>query len=223
MGYNSYIINPKNYDTNEIGSNFSGLINARTDGFSEFEIIEEGGIDQFDFNFGGNILDKVFWGMSFGLNSINFSKYTYYGEGLNNASVYSEYSGITDGDASFGLENWLTTSGYGTNFKLGVIYTPISEVRLGLAFHTPTYWTLTDECFSAINYEMSNYNDNKKYIGVEESNAGYYDEVKYKINTPWKVNASVATVLGGKAVISFEYERVAYDDMKIEYRNGFGA
>ena len=223
MGFNSYIINPSSIDFNGNESNFKGLMNSQTTGFSEFEVIEEGGIDQFDINFGGNVLDKLYWGLSFGLNSLNYTKYTYYGEALNNATVFSKYSGLTEGDASFGLENWLSTSGFGTNFKVGVIYTPISQVRLGLAFHTPTYWTLTDECFSAINYEMSNYTDDHSYSDNEESNSGYIDEVTYKINTPWKINASVATVLGTKAVLSFEYERVAYDDMKIEYRNRFGA
>lgn len=225
MAFNSFINNPGVYDSNGIGSNFKGLMNSNTNGYSEYEVNEQGGVDEFDVSFGGNIKDMLYWGIGIGLNNMDFAKYTYYGESLSDATVLSNDNGALDeyGTASYGLENWLTTTGNGWNFKVGVIYKPINELRIGLAYHTPTYWSLRDESFSKMNYETINsYGDYVK-SGTEDANAGYIDEVSYRITTPWKINASVATVLGGKAILSMEYERIAYNDMNIQYDNGFGS
>ena len=65
MAYNSYLINPMHYDTDGIGSAFMGLMNPNTNGFSEYEIIEEGGIDEFNMNLGGNLADMLYWCVAF--------------------------------------------------------------------------------------------------------------------------------------------------------------
>lgn len=216
MAYRSFLINPVN-------GNYEGLMNAKTSGFSEYEIVEEGGIDEYNMTLGGNVADMLYWGFSFGISELDFDKYTYYGEGLNNATVVMNKAQDLekDGTAAFGLQNWLNTTGNGWNFKFGLIYKPINELRVGVAIHTPTYWTLKDAIYSTMNYETiasNNYTEK----GLEEANAGYLDEVDYKVKTPWKLNAGLAAVLGAKAIVSLEYERTAYDDMNIEYPNGYG-
>lgn len=223
MAYNSYLINPMHYDTDGIGSEFVGLMNPNTYGFSEYEIIEEGGIDEFNINLGGNLANMLYWGVAFGINNLEFNKYTYYGEGLNSASVIKNEEGAIDseGIAAFGLENRLSTTGSGMNFKFGVIFKPVNEFRIGMAFHTPTYWTLKDEILSQMNYETISSNNFTK-TGIEKANAGYLDVVEYKVRTPWKFNMGLATVIGTKAILSFDYERVAYNEMNIEYDDGYG-
>lgn len=222
MTYNSYTINPSFINSNGVGTEFKGLFNATSQGFSEYEVIEEGGVNEFNLNLGGNVADMLYWGFAFGIHNMDFSKYTYYGESLSNATVVNDESQTLsdDGVAAYGLNNWLNTSGNGWNFKLGVIFKPVHELRFGLAFHTPTYWTLTDESYATLSYETigaSGYTRN----GIEEANAGYTYECDYRIKTPWKFNASVAAVIGSKAIISGEYERVAYDEMSIEYSDGY--
>ena len=228
MGFNAFLINPtlKNQGDPTLGYEFKGLMNDMTTGFAEFETIEEGGIDEVNLNFGGNLADVLYWGFGFGVNHMRYKKYTYYGEALTNASVYYEdadgASGIYDGGvASYGLENWLKTTGSGYNFKLGVIFKPINEFRIGLAFHTPTYWQLTDEAFATVNYYTSASNGTV-CEGYEDANAGYNSYVDYEIQTPWKFSVSAAAVVGAKAILSFDYERVAYNDMKIKYQDYWG-
>lgn len=224
MAYNSYLINPSRTGVNGNGRDFVGLMNDKTTGFAEYEVIEKGGVDEFNVNLGGNVSDMVYWGIGVGLTTMDMSKYTYYGEALTDATVATSADGeIGDrGTASYGLENWLTTGGEGLNFKLGVIVKPINELRIGASFHTPTYWTLTDRAFSTMSYETSNLLGTFVTEGLEEANAGYVDEVNYTIETPWKFNLSVATVLGGKAILCAEYERLAYDDMNVKYQGDFG-
>lgn len=218
MAYNSYIINPQSKDSYGDGNNFTGLMNGATQGFCEYEVIEKGGVDEFSINLGGNVLDMLYWGLGLGVSSMDLSKYTYYGEALNDATVVNNDNGQLDknGAASFGLENWLNTSGNGLNFKFGVIVKPIQELRLGLSIHTPTYWNMVDQIYSTMSYETIS-NTGFKKTGLEEANAGYADEVSYKIKSPWKFNVSAATVLGSKLILSGEYEMVAYKDMNIQY------
>lgn len=224
MAYNSFIMNPTSINVDGDGTNFVGLMNANTYGFGEFEVIEEGGVNEFAVNLGGNVSNMLFWGAAFGVSSLDMSKYTYYGESLTDATVMGNDKGVLDknGFASFGLENWVSTKGDGMNLKFGVIVKPINEIRIGAAFHTPTYWSLNDQAYSTISYETSNLQGNYVLEGLEEANAGYVDEVNYRILTPWKFNVCLATVLGGRAIVSAEYERVAYNDMSIEYEDGYG-
>jgi len=42
------------------------------------------------------------------------------------------------------LRNYLTTEGAGVGAKIGVIFRPINELRIGVAYHTPVWCSLTD-------------------------------------------------------------------------------
>ena len=224
MAYNSYIMNPVSTDGQGYGFDFVGLMNAASKGFSEYEVIERGGVDEFNMNIGGNISDILYWGLGVGVGYLDYDKYTYYGEAISDATVVANEEGKLDnkGEASYGLENWLTTNGTGLNIKFGVIVKPINEFRFGVAIHSPTYWTLTDRIYSAMNYETVS-SSNYVLSGTEEANVGYVDEINYEISTPWKFNLSAAAVLGGKAIVSAEYERLAYNDMSVKYDYGYGA
>lgn len=211
LAYNSALINP-----NTDGS-FSGLSGMNSTISSEYEVHETGGVDQFNINFGGNLANVVYWGMGFGITNLDYKSTTYYGENVNNGRIAHfkeiddelvEQGGTIDGNASYGLTNDLHTFGSGYNFKLGVIVKPINELRLGIAFHTPTYYSLKDE---SITYSSCAYNpmqsDAASFEFLDKTNQGYLDEWWYKIRTPWKYIASAAVVIGKSGLISADYER----------------
>lgn len=208
LSYNTYLTNPT-----QNGSNFKGLLGSGTTGFGEFETIEQGGVDEFNMDFGGNLSNMLYWGLGFGITDMDYKKYTYYGEGLTDAYIANATGQLVNGTASYGLENWLKTTGTGWNFKMGVIFKPVNEFRIGLAFHTPTYWSLKDEIGTQVNYSFVN-NDFKNE-GNGWANDGYTSESWYHVRTPWKFIASAATVISSKAILSFDYEYDAYNDMKV--------
>lgn len=211
LAYNSYLINPN--------GGFKGLYKNGTTGISGFEADETGGVDEFNLNFGGNIANVVYWGAGFGISSLDYRTRIYYGETLHNASiaefVNQEATGrYIDGDADYGITSDLHTFGNGWNFKLGIIVKPINELRLGFAFHTPTYYSLKDESKSYSSaYFTPTSNEANDYSIDDYTDLG---ESWYKIRTPWKYIASAAAVVGGKGILSFDYEHQAYDG--IEYR-----
>lgn len=188
------------------GKKFTGLGYDGVVGESEFEVDEWGHTDEYNMSFGGNLYNKVYWGLTVGFTEVVYESYKYYGENLKNTIVYDEKDGIVfhrEGNAALGIVNTSRTVGTGVNGKLGVIYKPVNELRLGLALHTPTFYNMKDTYSGNISAEYTGehmitpYSSEAKY----PSNTVYYD-----IRTPWKLIGSVAAVVGGKGIISADYE-----------------
>lgn len=208
LSYDASIINP----TSD-GKSFQGLYGDGTTGYGEFEVIEEGGVDEFNFSLGGNVKDMIYWGVTVGVTDLDYKLYSYYGEKLDNAYVNSDLSGVGDivrGSGAFALENYLHTTGTGYNVKLGLMLRPNSTLRIGAAFHTPTYYTMKDLYYTSIGYQ---YQD--KPSGTAETNGGYDGETNYRLRTPWRFIGSLAGVIGTQGILSLDYEYVAYGSMRL--------
>lgn len=172
---------------------------------------ESGGVSQYDFNVAFNIEDRVYLGLTLGAYDVNYSRYSYYGENLN------------DGDGglagSYSLENWFNTEGTGIDLKLGAIVRPFenSPFRFGVAIHTPTWYNLTDS-YSA--YMVSDMGDNH-YEQDTYRELGDRDYVQdYQIVTPWKFNVNLGTTLSSLVALGAEYEYEDYSTAKIKDPDG---
>ena len=83
----------------------------------------------------------------------------------------------------FEANETLNTKGVGINAKLGVIYKPVEDVRLGLAFHTPTAYELTDKYSAEVITDLEGYGGAgiKKQSSLDLNN-GQLLETKYYFN-----------------------------------------
>lgn len=198
LAYNGYLINP-------VGNSqtaYNGLWQNGTSGSAAFDVVEKGHVDEYSINFGGNVMNTLFWGVGFGITDIDYQSSTYYEEDLQNARIaQSENGGIVTGAGGFGLDSWKHMSGTGFNFKAGVIVKPINELRIGLAIHTPTYYNLRQEGWAQIDYGYGS-----GISGDTQTNDGYTDYFEWKLRTPWRLTAGVAGVIGSKGIISVDYE-----------------
>lgn len=166
-------------------------------------IKEDGYQGEYDISFGTNYKDKLYLGMTIGIQTIRY-KYR------------SVFTGKGDEANRFGLDQYsygqyLKTEGVGTNFKFGVIYRPIPEVRLGAAIHTPTFYSMTDHYTEDMRSQF--------YLPDADGNTSYYNYVEpysydYDMRTPWRAVLSVATVLKQKIIVSMDYEYVNYSSGK---------
>lgn len=212
LSYNAYLINPVGNT-----SQYNGLYNeGSTTGNSEFGVRQRGYVDEYSINFGGNIMNMVYWGLGFGITDIDFKEEAYYDEELANARIAANEgmnSSVVNGNAYFNLNNYRRITGNGFNFKIGAIVKPINEFRFGIAVHTPTYYNLTDDYDAFIDYS---YSSNIK-DGTAYSNYAYYD---WKLRTPWKMIVSAAGVIGGRFIISADYQLDAYENMRVLDDNG---
>lgn len=234
LGYNSYIIN------NVLGfdDRYNGLWQNSTAGVSEFDVEEKGYVDEYSINFGGNFTNTVYWGLGIGITDINYQQYTYYTEDMTGARIPYQrpattaelndpalkdeikdgkiVDGTATGDGGYGLDSRKHISGTGFNLKAGVIVRPINELRIGLAVHTPTFYNLKENSDGIIDYGYG-YNDGPLTPGYAGSPVDYRE---WKLQTPWRLIASAAGVIGTQAIVSIDYEYRPYQNTSMKFDNG---
>lgn len=207
--YNSYGINP----SNDKSSDYEGLYNGNA-GRAMFDVVETGYVDEYNINFGGNIMNMVYWGMGFGITDLEYTNTTYYSEAFDNATIpAASGQGRAGGSAALGLESWKHIYGTGFNFKIGAIIKPVSQLRIGLALHTPTYYNLSYQGWAQTSFDYSSgiqgYYPNTSTVGSSD------DFFSWKYRTLWRLMAGVAGVIGKKGIVSVDYEYRPYDQMQV--------
>lgn len=179
LAYQGYLINP---GAGADSLNWYSLLANGEKSTGRYKAVESGSIDEFGFNYGANISNMLYLGAGFNLQSIDYSM----------TSAYGETFGA---GGNFVLRNNFYTTGVGYNFKFGAIVRPTSFMRLGLSFHTPTYYAMTDRFYANMEF------DTEKKGSIETPN-GY---ASYFYKTPLKFQASVGFIIGKSAIISFDY------------------
>lgn len=177
-----------------------------------------GAVDEWSFAGGFNLVDKVYLGISIGIQSIDYTRDTYYGE---------DY--LYDGGDS-GLEHQLmytnymqTTRYYGTghNFKFGVTARPLHWLRVGVAYHTPTYYSL-ETYYAGEMWTQTSYIDpttEKEQIIDDYVQSPVFEEYginSWRYRTPSRLLTGVAVTLGGRAILSADYERSWYQTLRLQ-------
>ena len=219
LAYQSYLLNA---DSNGF---LRGLAVNGTSGTANFYVDEKGHTDEYNITLGGNFKNTVFWGLNFGITDLDFDSYQYYGEDLDNAEIYDYYydDGSTAlGYAGYDFQSYQQTRGTGYNFKMGVIVKPINQLRIGAAFHTPTYYDMKDLYKVQSGFDLLVNGDTEKYSGnTETGEEGYFDEYRYTIKTPWRFIGSLAVVPTSKGMISMDYEYVGANTMRCGDEGGY--
>lgn len=217
---------------------YVGIINANDDGYmmglygggttgdAYYEVEERGHADEYNIAFGGNFANKVYWGLDFGILDLDYRSYQAYEEELTDAYVMGDNKDLWTSPivnqgtkAHWGLYNYLHSEGTGVNFKLGLIWRPIQQLRIGAAFHTPTFYDMRDtyRVDAMLTAYLKDGNDryNELYRADNQSNDGYNYSSTYTISTPWHFLGSVAGVIGTSGIISLDYEYVANQTMRV--------
>ena len=167
-------------------------------GFYSHEDIEQravvtrsGAIDEMVISVGSNYNDKLYIGGTLAFPFLSFKETSSYFEtpadqenlyGINGYNLYSEQR----------------NSGTGVNFKLGFIYQPVDFLRIGAAFHTPTYyWKVKDNFYRELSTDCA-YTDDLKY--------NYSNYNTFTLTTPLKFNVNASFLIAKRAFIAAEYE-----------------
>lgn len=206
LGYDSKLIAPYQEATTE-KTLWSGQWGSNTQGTGSFDVEEKGAMNEFNIALGGNFNNVFYWGMDFGIINFDYKQRSYWAEDLKNAYV-DLGDGIGTYDSYWKLGNSYHVSGTGFNYKLGFIVKPVQEFRIGFAFHTPTWYSLSESYIGSVRYDypgMSN---------IAYTNSGYTGESDFDFRTPWRLIASLAGVIGNRFILSADYEWANYANMK---------
>lgn len=194
QAYDAYLIS---YDS--ISNTYAPWYDTSNSSINQLNSVTTRGAQyQTDITFSGNYDGKLYVGGSFGFPRIRY----------NSTRTFTET--FANPDSTLDTENYtfeenLTTTGNGFNIKLGAIFVPTPQVRLGLAVHTPTWYTMSDSYNTQF---VSNFIDNN-FNERAESPEGIYD---YRLRTPGRLIASAAFLYKKRGLISFEYELVDYSN-----------
>lgn len=179
-----------------------------TTGTAGFKVRERGYADEYNIAFGGNLANVVQWGLDLGITDLTHEQWTSYDEALQGANIRAGneyYDVIEEGDCDWQIDNWKKTTGTGFNLKFGLILKPVQELRIGVAVHTPTWYSMTTSYNANLTYGGSN-----RVQRDRGTNTAVYD---WNLRTPWKLMFGLAGVIGGRGIISADYEYSAYDKM----------
>ncbi|MCX6291563.1 MAG: hypothetical protein NT126_07340 [Bacteroidetes bacterium] len=163
-------------------------------------VTTKGALSEIVISFGANYSNKLYLGGTIGFSSSRYVEESSYEESDKNDSI--------NFFNNFQFNQNLTTQGYGINLKLGMIYRATDWVRIGAAFHTPTFYSMTDEYSNTMKSKFDNGNGY-----TAESPAGTYD---YNLTTPMRVIGSIAFIIGKMGLISADYELVDYSEPRFD-------
>ncbi len=218
--YNSYLINkntptfPNQYSAEPYNNaNFNqNWDEARLGSTSEFNVAGA-------LNFG----NKVYIGATASFVNVKYtSDATFTESGILNS--YDDDATLPNVPKYNGNENYnLThfrnqeTKGGGFNLKLGAIFRPVSELRIGLNFQTPTWMNIEDNTSETLQATTAG---NANTAPTKSNNPTQYYSFTYNLRTPLKASAGISYVIAGTALISADVDYVDYSSMRFSDSNG---
>lgn len=182
----------------------------------ENKMTTKGGITEVAIGFAGNNQDKLYIGGSIGIPIVNYERTLAFTESdptnnANNGFKYSRY------------EEKQSTTGAGLNAKLGVIFKPIQELRIGASIHTPTIYGLKDKVWNKMVTNVENYNPSRPVDSVTSDlfNGNQTPVYKFDMVSPWKFLLSGSYIFHGvedvtqqRGFITADLEWVTYGSSK---------
>ena len=175
-------------------------------------ITRSGSQSEVNIGMAGNYGNKLYLGVSLGLTNINYTSDIAFTESGNNRTFPAQDPTFLNGTYSFGYNSIQQTKGNGVNAKLGLIYKPVNELRLGLNFTTPTWYSLTDNFSENLNTQFKRANGT---IIPEYTNPLSNYNFEYSLRTPYKVSGGAAYILGNSGLITADVEYVDYSSIHL--------
>ncbi len=208
LAYIGFLIDPildqNNNPTNryESGAGKEKLITSQ-----EGTITTNGGQNQWNFSYGGNIADKFYFGAALGLSSLRYG----YEKTFSETVLETDYPGLLN----FRFTDNYEVSGGGVNGTVGAIFKPNDIIRFGISATTPTYyWNLREEFSSSMNanFDVNATNGTTpSQINLKTVN----NSANFELTTPFRLAGGVAFFAGKHGFVSADVEYVAYNNAKL--------
>ncbi|KDN53702.1 OmpP1/FadL family transporter [Flavobacterium seoulense] len=209
LGYEGYIINPEtDTDDNRVytsnvpeGGNYIHRNTINADGYN----------GKLSFNAATSYKDQLYLGLTLNSHFTDFRQNSYFTERNNNTTNNPSRLINT------AFENEIYTYGSGFSFQLGAIAKLNDELRVGLAYESPTWNRFNDELrqyLYSTGYSFGN-PPNPDITSTDIDSNDFVIYQTYKLRTPGKITGSLAYVINKKGLISIDYSSKDYSN--IEY------
>ena len=207
LGYNAFIIDP----VNNIPSN-TAYTSAVLPGRLNQESISNttGNSGKASFNFSAQHEDNLAVGINLNAHFSEFRQTsTFLESNTNNTSTTDNYV------KRVRFNNDLYTVGSGFSFQLGAIYKPTKQLRVGLAFESPTWFNFTDEISQNISATSGTVSTELPPDVLVPLQGDKIILEPYTLQTPAKFTGSVAYVFGKRGLISLDISTKNYSSARL--------
>lgn len=208
MAYNNYLISYDgalgNYFPETFADNNLGNVQRKNE-------VRSGSTSEFNFAAAANISNQIYLGFSLGLVDIRYHSDSQFEE-TGTAREYSSSGALTGNNISYKLlfnQNQIT-KGSGVNGKLGLIFRPVSNFRIGATLQTPTWFVIDDSYTENL--------DNRGTIRGTSEKSTY--DFTYNLRTPLKGSLGASYIIGGQAILSADVDFIDYASMKLSSNDG---
>lgn len=174
-----------------------GMLNNQTKGFSR-QNLNAGSTGDILLAGAVNFSNKLFIGTSFGISILNYTRQNNYTE--------TDINNLNTNFQELSFKEVINVSGTGVNVKVGVVYKPLDWFRVGFAFHTPTWYGITEESYADLSTSLNTGNYNSR-----SSNQRF----EYNLITPWRMQGSLGFVAFKRLAIGVEYEFADYTNINL--------
>jgi hypothetical protein len=166
-------------------------------------INEHGSLGEFVFGMGANYGDVFYLGASFGIHQLRFHQII--------STFEEDDQNRNDYFNSFTFDEILDVYGTGFTGKFGFIYRPVSFLRLGAAFHIPTFYRTREEFMTRMDGTFD-----QESSTSEQSPLNTF---KYWLRTPYRAIGSVAFQIPNILTVNVDYELADYSIMNFKSNN----
>lgn len=227
LGYNAYLL-----DIDSVNMKFFSFVDLKRSVKQTRDVVTNGRVNDVNLSYAYSYKDKLYLGASLGLPQVSYESTTTHTEEDDRDSmrvvIYPNDSIATTyidnlpvvyrsrlGFKSLTYTEYFKTSGSGFNLKLGGIVRLNDIVRVGLYYHTPTIYNLTDTYYNDLTVNFDATGSTADYAKYPADGGTY----SYKIITPSKISANAAFIIKKLAVIGIDYEMVNYRSAKLSSSN----
>lgn len=220
FGYNSGLIVPTASNNQVYKSSLRSASNIILPYDQELTVEETGGINSYDFSLGTTFSDMLSAGVTLSITDISYT--------MNSTFIEDFVSGNKAGGYDFW--NQLETKGTGAQVALGLIFKPVEQFRIGVSYHSPTWYDMTDYYRAEVWHNLTElksvagvsidpaYTDGVIRTFDDANEVGQFD---YTFRTPDKWTFSLTGLIGKFAKINVDYDYTNYSNMKLHDDRGY--
>lgn len=195
LGYQSFILEPDDENDDNNTTYFSNLADGNFD--HDYLYASTGYNGKISFNLAAQYDDNLYIGLNLNSHFIDYQRTTSLQEDNQNGELIEFID----------FENTLSTTGSGFSFQLGGIMKLTPELRAGITYDSPIWYSIEEETTQFI--DTNEADPDMDFIG---GIINIYP--RYRLQTPAKITGSLAYVFAKQGLISFDYSKKDYGKTK---------
>lgn len=187
----SYIFNQAGI-LSQIGTN-PATSNVRAPVLQSGALSTTGATHRISLGFGGNLGDKLFFGLSLGVPILNYTVNAAISEGATTTDSVTHFQ-------NYSLSSTVSETGVGVTGKVGLIYKPVPWMRFGVAYSLPTWYFLSENNSGDLVYNFDTSSS------TYEVGPGSLPPIDYRLRTPMKGTVGASFYFKEHGFLSVDYD-----------------